>query len=302
MLLEGAIVYSNLIALLSLGLTLTYITTSVPNFAHGSFAVLGSYFALIMLYSFGIHPYYSIPIVFLICGAMGVICYFSILKPLIKRGSSVVILMIATLALDLVLLGFIGALSDAIEKAVLRFAKKFIFTTYDLEISGISGIFFVSTALVFVILLCLWLLLFKTKFGIALRASMENPALAETMGIDVEKTRIFSWFLSAALAGLAGALLPFKQEIVPLTGGLIIVSIFSASIVGGIASISGALFGGYLIGMSESLVTYSLSTIIGTEVLLYSKVVPLTALIIALLIAPQGIVEGFRKWSRSFLT
>ncbi|MEM3896844.1 MAG: branched-chain amino acid ABC transporter permease, partial [Archaeoglobaceae archaeon] len=143
---------------------------------------------------------------------------------------------------------------------------------------------------------------FKTKFGIALRASMENPTLAETMGINVEKTRIFSWFISCALAGIAGALLPFKQEIVPLTGSLIIVSIFSASILGGIASIVGALVGGYLIGISESLVTYALSFVFGTEVLLYSKVVSLSALIIALLVAPNGIVEGLRKWSKSFST
>ncbi|MCS7130808.1 MAG: branched-chain amino acid ABC transporter permease [Archaeoglobaceae archaeon] len=302
MLLEGAIVYSNLIALLSLGLTLTYITTSVPNFAHGSLAVFGSYFALIMFYFFDLHPYYSLPIVFFFCGILGIICYFFILRPLIRRGASIVILMISTLALDLVLLGLIGAISDAIEKSVSKSAKKFIFTMYDFEIAGLSGIFFISTALIVAILISLWFLLFKTKFGIALRATMENPTLAETMGIDVEKTRIFSWFLSSALAGLAGALLPFKQEIVPLTGGLIIVSIFSASIVGGIASISGALVGGYLIGMSESLVTYLLSTIFGIEVLLYSKVVPLLALIFALLLTPNGIVEGLRKWSRSFLT
>ncbi|MEM4472096.1 MAG: branched-chain amino acid ABC transporter permease [Archaeoglobaceae archaeon] len=302
MLLEGAIVYSNLIALLSLGLTLTYITTSVPNFAHGSLAVLGAYLAFILLNFFGIHPYYSLPIVFLICGTLGFMCYLSILRPLIKRGASIVILMIATLALDLILLGFIGSISDAVEKTISKSAKKFIFTIYDFEVYGISGIFFVSSFLILTILFFLWLLLFKTKFGIALRASMENPSLAEVMGINVERTRIFSWFLSSALAGLAGALLPFKQEIVPLTGALIIVSIFSASIVGGIASISGALFGGYLIGLSESLVTYHLSTIFGTEILLYSKVVPLTALIIILLIAPSGIVEGLRKWIKPFLT
>jgi branched-chain amino acid transport system permease protein len=302
MLLEGAIVYSNLIALLSLGLTITYITTSVPNFAHGTIAVFGSYLALIFLYFLNIHPYIAIPIVFLLCGLVGTLCYSLVLRPLIKRGASVVILMIATLALDLILLGFIGSLSDTIERITSKSAKKFIFAIYDFEISGISGILFVSTASMISILVILWLLLFKTKFGIALRASMENPALAEVMGIDVEKTRIFSWFLSSSLAGLAGTLLPFKQEIVPLTGSLIIVSIFSASIVGGLASIAGAIFGGYLIGMSESLATYGLSMIFGPEILLYSKVIPLTALIIVLLLMPKGIVEGLRKWIKFFST
>lgn len=298
MLLEGAIVYSNLLALLSLGLTLTYITTSVPNFAHGSIAVIGSYLSLTLHYFFGIHPYFSLPIVFVVCGILGVVCYIAILRPLIQRGASIVILMIATLALDLILFGFTGAISDSIGGV----AKKFVFTTYDFEVHGISGAFFVSSTVVFMTLISLWFLLFKTKFGIALRASMENPTLAETMGINVEKTRIFSWFLSCALAGIAGALLPFKQEIVPLTGSLIIVSIFSASILGGIASIAGALVGGYLIGTSETLVTYALSFVFGTEILLYSKVVSLSALVIALLIAPSGIVEGLRRWSKLFST
>lgn len=297
MLLEGAIVYSNLLALLSIGLTMTYITTSVPNFAHGSIAVIGSYLALILLYFLGIHPYLALPVVFLICGALGVFCYFAILKPLLKRGASVVILMIATLALDLIFLGLIGGVSDTVEKTAMKSAKKFIFTTYDFEIQGISGVFFISSVVVLITLFSLWFLLFKTKFGIALRASMENPVLAETMGINVERTRVFSWFLSSALAGMAGVLLPFKQEIVPLTGSLIIVSIFSASIVGGIASVLGALIGGYLIGISESLITYALSFSFGTEILLYSKVISLSALILALFLAPNGIVEVLRKWS-----
>ncbi|MEM3061122.1 MAG: branched-chain amino acid ABC transporter permease, partial [Candidatus Bathyarchaeia archaeon] len=60
--LEGAIIYSNLLVLLSIGLTMTYITTGIPNFAQGSFAVFGSYISLSLFYVFGIHPYYSLPI------------------------------------------------------------------------------------------------------------------------------------------------------------------------------------------------------------------------------------------------
>jgi branched-chain amino acid transport system permease protein len=139
-------------------------------------------------------------------------------------------------------------------------------------------------------LLSLFLLLYKTKFGIALRASMENPSLAEIVGVDVEHTRIFSWFLSGALAAVAGSLLPFRQEIVPATGGIIIVSIFAASIVGGLTSIYGALVGGYIIGISESLVTFQLASVFGSGVLLYAKVVSLIILVLTLVLAPRGIM------------
>lgn len=286
---EGAIIYANLLVLLSIGLTITYITTGVPNFAQGSFAVFGSYIALTMLQLFNIHPYSSIPLAFILGGLLGVLVYLVTLKPLINRGASIVILMIATLAVDLILLGFLGAYSGSLESVTHKSTTKYIFTHLDFELLNTSAIFVVSSLIIVLLLVCLFLLLYKTKFGIALRASMENPALAEIMGVNVEYTRLFSWFLSGSLAAVAGCLLPFRQEIVPATGAIIIVSIFAASIVGGLGSIYGALLGGYIIGLSESLVTYGLSMFLGAEILVYSKVISLLVLIITLLLAPRGL-------------
>ncbi|AEA46832.1 branched-chain amino acid ABC transporter permease [Archaeoglobus veneficus] len=300
---EGAIIYANLLVLLAIGLTLTYITTAVPNFAQGSFAIFGSYIALTLLRLSGIHPYTALPIAFILGGMLGLATYILVLRPLIKKDSTIVTLMIATLAWDLILLGIIGAYSEFLGKITRKAGVKFIFTYLDYEIAGISAIFLVSTVVIAVTLAGLFLLLYKTKFGIALRASMENPSLAEIMGVNVEYTRMFSWFLSGALAAMAGCLLPFKQEIVPATGALIIVSIFAASIVGGLSSIYGALLGGYIIGLSESLITYELSVVLGTGVLVYSKVVSLVILIITLLVAPRGIVginwKKVMKWLSS---
>ncbi len=301
---EGAIVYSNLLVLLSVGLTLTYITTAVPNFAQGSFAVFGSYISLTLLRLYKIHPYYSLPFSFILGGLLGLAVYLLILRPLIKREASVVILMISTLALDLILLGIIGSYSDSLAEISHKSASRFIFTPYDFDIAGMSAILFVSTLVITLSIFALFLLLYKTKFGVALRASMENPDLAEVMGVNVEYTRLFSWFLSGALAAMAGTLLPFRQEIVPSTGAIIIVSIFAASIVGGLANINGALLGGYIVGFSESFLTYNLSTILGTGILLYSKVISLVVLIIVLILAPRGITGvNWRRviWKKSSL-
>jgi len=291
---EGAIIYSNLLVLLSIGLTITYITTGVPNFAQGSFAVFGAYVSLSLFYFLGLHPYYSLPISLIAGSFLGFIVYNIILKPLIAREAKVVILMIATLAVDLIMLGCIGAYSDYLSTATRKAAKKFIFTPYDFNLAGFSAIFIVSIVTIILMLLSLFLLLYKTKFGIALRASMENPALAETMGVNVEYTRLFSWIISGALASAAGTLLPFRQEIVPASGAIIIVSIFASSIVGGLSSIYGALIGGYIIGVSESLITFSLSHILGSGVLVYAKVVSLTMLVLTLIFIPKGVTSI--KW------
>jgi|Deesub1362A_J573_1020465.scaffolds.fasta_scaffold00679_2 branched-chain amino acid transport system permease protein len=317
--LEGAIIYANLIVLLSLGLTMTYITTAVPNFAQGSFAVFGSYVSLTLLRLHGLNPIYyligepsgkedffkyimtSIPISFVLGGVLGVLIYVLVLKPLIAKGAEVVMLMIATLAVDLILLGCLGAYAGYLGSITKKGAVKFIFTPYDINIGPTQGIFIVSILVILILLFSLFLLLYKTKFGVAMRASMENPSLAVIMGVNVEYTRIFSWFLSGGLAAVAGCLLPFRQEIVPATGSIIIVSIFAASIVGGLGTIYGALFGGYIIGISESYITYQLSTVFGPGILVYGKVISLVILVITLILAPKGLtgVRWRKIWRRS---
>ncbi len=295
--LEGAVTYANLLTLLAIGLTLTYITTSVPNFAQGSFAIFSSYIAYIIYKLFKFSPYFSAPFAILFGGFIGVITYLLVLKPLIRKDASILILMIATLAWDLILLGLIGIFSESFSKYFGAYISRFIFPYYlDFKIADIQGIIFSSTLAMFLSIAFLMFLLYKTKFGIAMRASMENPSLAEIMGVNVETTRLFSWFLSGAFSGLAGALLPFQQEIVQATGQIIIVSIFAASIVGGLSSIYGAILGGYLVGLSESLVTFWLSKIFGTSVLVYSKVVSLVILVMILLVIPGGLVTI--KWRR----
>ncbi|WP_297507083.1 branched-chain amino acid ABC transporter permease [Thermococcus sp.] len=294
---EGALTYANLLALLALGLTLTYITTAVPNFAHGSFAVIGSYLAYTLLVAYGLNPYLAVIPAFIVGGLVGTAVYLLTIRPLIRKGASVDMLMMATLAIDIILYGFLGAYSDFLSDAFKRNASKFVFTDIDFTMGSIPGRVVTSTALVLATLIGLYVLLYKTKFGIALRASMENPALAEAMGIDVETTRLFSWFLAAAVAGMVGAVLPFLQETVPGTGGFIIVSVFAASIVGGLRNIAGGLIGGYIIGFSESLVTYGLSDIAGTGVLVYGKVVSLLIMVVVLLLLPEGIT-GTKLWRR----
>ncbi len=299
--LEGALIYSNLLALLALGLTLTYITTAVPNFAQGSFAVFGSYVALTLWKILGLHPYASLPVAFVLGGLLGAVVYLLVLKPLIKRGANVVTLMIATLALDLILLGLRGIYSGILGSIIGQPCEMFMFTPLVRYIAGIPDVLLVSTAVMFLTLAGLMFLLYKTKFGIALRASMENPMLSEIMGVNVERTRLFSWFLSGALASIAGVLLPFKQQIVPATAEIIIVSIFAASIVGGLSNIYGAIVGGYIVGMSESFVTYLLSTVFGAGMLVYGKVVSLSIIVATLLITPKGLAGvNWRKvigWS-----
>ena len=113
---SDAIIFASLLALLSIGLTLTYLTTRVPNFAHASFATIGIYIALIASRVWDTSPYIAIPIAFVISGIVAVALYTFILKPLIRKGASQAIQMVATLAFDLVMIAMLNITADYIVK------------------------------------------------------------------------------------------------------------------------------------------------------------------------------------------
>jgi branched-chain amino acid transport system permease protein len=143
----------------------------------------------------------------------------------------------------------------------------------------------------------MYFLLNKTKFGISMRAAIENANLAKTLGINVERVYLVSWFIAGGIAGLAGWLWSIFTYTPQGSAPLIIVDIFAGSVLGGLGSIYGAIIGGLIIGGSESYLTSYLTELfsklynptVGAEVLDFQKGIPLAIMIIALLFAPKGL-------------
>lgn len=164
---------------------------------------------------------------------------------------------------------------------------------------GLPGVLLVSTVLAVTIIATLYLMLTKTKFGIATRATVENDDLAGTLGINTEFVSLVSWFLTGGLAGIAGSLLPLWFQSTPYTGTAILISVFSASVVGGMSSIYGAMVGGYLMGLTEVLGTIFLMDQLGSWVAPYRPLIPLIAMFIILLRVPEGFAGIAEKISIS---
>jgi branched-chain amino acid transport system permease protein len=140
-----------------------------------------------------------------------------------------------------------------------------------------------------IIVISLHVLLTKTKFGIAMRATIENPDLAQAVGVNADLVYKVSWFFAGGLAGLAGSLLPLRFIGNPDTGVYLLISVFAASIAGGVYSIYGGLIGGYIVGIAEVLVTSNLALMFGSWVVPYRPAIPLLTMIVILLLAPRGI-------------
>ncbi len=335
--LGDTLIYGSVLALLSLGITLIYMTTKVFNFAHPRLSLVGAYLSATVMVEYinrkGITPnfewhgesfMYRLPwpaevyVIGLLAAVLGGIIaalveYYAILKPLLNRGADYLKLMIATLAYDFILMGVLliyntqRNIVQIMDKAGIL-STKMDFSSYDGAIRTATTIMpfdlWYSLISVAVLTIVIFILLFKTTLGVKMRASIENPPLAEVLGINVQRIYAISWIISGATAGLAGFLIMFK----PNAGGLkpisatspadeIVVSAFAGSIVGGVNSIFGSIGGGLIIGIIEVYVTHFLADITGIGALIkYSKVISMLAVALTLLFAPQGLAGLVKKY------
>lgn len=294
--LPDTIVYASLFGLMAMGLTLTYLTTKVPNFAYGSFVTIGIYTSYSLLRIDHINPYLSTPLSFVLGAASSVVMYLGVLRMLARRGSSLVALMISTLAIDIAFVGIFGIYSDYLSSRYGIIDTKYFVALSatpgtDFSMFGQPGLLYAAPVSLAAIALSLYFLLTKTRFGIAMRASVENPSLARVVGIDVERTYTFAWFLAGGFAALSGTYYSLWLPGGTSAGSNLIVEIFAASVLGGLASIYGAALGGLIVGASEILVTQEAAQFFGSWVQIYQKGVPLVIMVITLLLFPQGLVS-----------
>jgi branched-chain amino acid transport system permease protein len=318
-----------MIALLSLGVTLTYMTTRVFNFAHPRLALVAAYvtatvLALVatpnpqqLIEMNGMLLYQPFPLWFYLLGivvaaaagaAAALVEYFVFIKPLIRRGAGFLTLMIATLGFDFILVAilFIYSTLETINTVLLESFRtagsRLTLSGYDMTITSpgviYRAVFFEALAFTIGIALFFYVMLSRTKIGVMMRASIENPALARVLGINVERIYAFSWFLAGASAGLAGYLILFGTDIIgkyitaTSPSDEMIVSVFAGSIVGGIYSIFGGLGGGFLIGIVEQLLVPWLGTATGFGGLSkYAKMFSMLAVVVTLLFIPRGLAS-----------
>ncbi len=301
-----SIIYGSLVGLMCVGLTATYLTTKVPNFAVADFVVVGIYAssASYILWD-APSPYLTTPLGLIFGAAVAVVMYLIVLRPLIRRGSSLVVLMIATLAVDIVFSGLFDLFAEYMGSKYGRilddkgYGGQFYSLQQlpDIRIFGYPGLLFIAPAVLLLVSFGLFLLLTRSKFGVAMRAAIENANLAKTVGINVERVNLVSWFLAGGIAGVAGGLTAIFTGTPEGQSSLIIVDIFAGSVLGGLGSIYGAIIGGLIVGFSETYIAVLLDRLFsalygasaGSQVLDFQKGIPLAIMIIVLLVAPRGL-------------
>ena len=312
--LANSLLYVNMITMLAVGLTLTYLTTKVPNFAHGTLATIGAYamftvFAILMkdrvMAGDIVTPMVAGLVFAAVLGAVaGLAEYILVLRPLKRRGATPLALMIATLGVDVFAIGLLNIYADILQgmRPLGGLSRDFMLRSYFVrKVAGLPLGLWVSYIVLVGSLLGLYLLLTRTRFGVAMRASIENPQLAQVLGVNVDLVNMASWVLAGFMAGLAGGLMLMNLKVGPVTGSDEVVSVFAASIVGGLQSLWGAVLGGYTVGLSATVLTQIATYLTGFNFTLYKRAVPLILIIIVLLVAPEGLAGSRRLqalWER----
>jgi branched-chain amino acid transport system permease protein len=288
-----AVVYSFILSILAMGFTLQYITLSVPNLAYATIAFASTYLTLTFSLM-GMVPYTAMPFAFLLGGAISYMLY-KLVAYLRNKGTSIVGLMMATIVFDLIIYAGMNIYADYLAQVFKLYAGSFSLSEYDLKIFSIPAVLLVSAATSIGLVALFTLMLIKTKFGIAMRAVMENYNLANVHGINTERVLSIAWFFVGGIAGLSGSLYPIWFAMDPWVGARMFISIFAACVVGGLRSIYGSLLGGFLIAFSEIIVTYLLS-IYFPWIWSYRAVTSMLIAAVALVEMPSGIAGLIQKW------
>jgi branched-chain amino acid transport system permease protein len=274
----GGLLLGAVYALFSSGLTLIWGMMNVINFAHGDFVMLGMYVAFVVWTLMGGGPAAAVPIAALVLASLGIVCYFSLIRHIMRGPMLAQILGTFGLALLLRYSAFwyFGATFRTLPETLV--GGTLLIGPIRIESSRL-----LAGVVALLVTACLHLILTHTALGSRMLAVAEDAAAAELMGIRPERMQAVAWGLAAAATGIAGALIANFFYVAPSVGETLAIVAFVTVALGGFGSVPGALVAGLLIGVIESVSAYAIGAI-------YKDIVVYTLFVLALWLRPQGLM------------
>ncbi len=234
--------------LAAMGLTLIWGVMRVINLAHGAIIVVGMFLLYVVASSLGLQPYAAVPTAVVVGFAFGVVLYWVGVHRVI--GQAELMSLLSTFALNMVLIGLGTAWWSTSPYNV------------PVDVPGVSwegftftGTHITAALMAAVIAGLLYLLLYRTRIGKAIRAVANNRQAAELSGIPTTQVLAFSFGLGVALAGVSGTLIATLFPFTVLSGEAYQLKSFVVTVLGGLGNPAGALIGGIALGLIEGIAT-----------------------------------------------
>lgn len=271
-------------ALLALGYTMVYGIIKLINFAHGEIYMIGAFAGYYAATSLGLSLVPTLIVAMVVSGLLGIVIERVAYKPL--RNSPRITLLITAIGVSLLLQNGMRFIVGPNPKPFPELVKASTIGFLGVEIDTKTLLMLCVSA---ILMIGLQFLVYKTKIGKAMRAASFDTEAAMLMGIDVNKTISLTFAIGSALAGIAGVLVAIAYpSINPYMGTMPGLKAFVAAVLGGIGSIPGALLGGVVMGILETLTKAYISTSL-------SDAIAFSVLIIILLIKPSGLLGKVTK-------
>ncbi|MCG8909013.1 MULTISPECIES: urea ABC transporter permease subunit UrtB [Pseudomonas] len=275
--------------LMALGLAIIFGQMGVINMAHGEFLAVGAYTTYVMssltLHYFpALQPYYfffAIILAFFVAGAIGWVVEWAMISRLYQRPLDT---LLATWGLSLILQQLFRSVFGARE--VSAEMPEWVMGSWSpsdsIDIPK-NGLFVM--ALTVLLTITLFLMLYRSRWGLQVRATMQNRLMARAVGINTKRVDRMTFALGCGVAGVAGAAFTTIGSIGPTSGSLYIVDTFLVVVFGGAASLLGTIASAFGIAQAQSIMEFFLS---GSM----AKVLTLSAVILILMMRPQGLFSA----------
>ena len=268
-------------AIIALGYTMVYGIAKMLNFAHGDVIMVGGFVVFTLSTRMGMSPVISVLISIVVCTCLGMTIERIAYKPL--RGATSLAVLITAIGVSYFLQNLALILFGSDIKLFTSVVKVKPLVLADGQIT-ITGETIVTIIACMIIMIVLTAFIKKTKAGQAMLAVSEDKGAAELMGVNVNATISLTFAIGSGLAAIAGVLLcSAYPSLNPYTGSMPGIKAFVAAVFGGIGSIPGALIGGILLGVIESLSKSYISSQMADAIVF-------SVLIIVLLVKPTGLL------------
>ncbi|MEA1881398.1 MAG: branched-chain amino acid ABC transporter permease [Candidatus Marinimicrobia bacterium] len=288
----SGIALGSIYALIALGFILIYKATEVVNFAQGELMMVGAYVNFFLIQAFtgslGVPTIWTF--IFGLIGSMIFAVIFGWFLDMIinrpMRDEPVFSIIMATISIGIVLRALVGLIAGP-----MSLVPKSPFGGAYIELGGIIisvlDLFIIGSA---VVLVSVFYYFFnRTRWGIAMQATSEDPIAAQLMGVPVTKVYSLVWIFAAIVAAVSGVLLAPRAAILDTNMGFLGLKAFPAAVLGGFGSIPGAIIGGVILGVIETISMGTLSFHF-SWVKEINDIIVWIVLIAVLMIKPTGIM------------
>ncbi len=271
-------------AAMMLGFSVIWGVMGVINLAHGEMIMVGAYLSWLLNEHVGMDPFASLLIVMPVMFIIGYVLQLILINRVVDRP--ILVSLLVTFGLSIAISNLVNVIFSAdprLTDTALEGAWSVGNVTFPVTKTAIMGV-------ALLIMTSLWLFLQKTRTGKSIRAAAQNKQAARIVGIDINKIYALTFGICIAITGAAGAIISPTQAIFPFMGVPLTLRAFTITALAGLGSIPGALFGGIVLGIVESMIGVYVSGI-GTNLAIIASFV---LLVVILITRPQGLFGGLR--------